>query len=408
MQYRQQLITFHEELEQELNQILSYWITYMPDEVKGGFYGALSDTNEPDPLAPKGQVLCSRIAWTFAAAYQRTHQPNHLQMAERAYRYIRDFFEDHEYGGVYWLVDHTGKMLDGKKQVYGLAFCIYAMAEYYKATGDPEALRFSIELYNTIERYSFDPVAGGYIEAFARDWQPAADLRLSEKDRNDKKTMNTHLHVVEAYANLYTVWPDPELQKKISGLLDYFGNYMIDKATNHLLLFMDEQWKPMSFIRSYGHDIEASWLLLESAEIAGDDKHIQRFRHYAISLAVASSAGLDERDGGMWHETDPIQPDRPKEKHWWPQAEAMVGFFNAFEISGDSQWLFRSLASWDYIKNQIRDELYGEWYWGRDDNGEIIREVKAGFWKCPYHNARACMELMRRISHVLQQMPAIG
>jgi mannobiose 2-epimerase len=293
-------------------------------------------------------------------------------------------------------VDNKGKMLDGRKQIYGLAFCLYGMAEYYKVTGDGMALHIAKDLFDYIERFSFDKKQGGYIEAFTREWAPMDDLRLSEKDNNEKKTANTHLHIVEAYANLYMVWPDKLLREKIIGLLDIFDKYLISKENYHLNLFMNEDWELRSSLQSFGHDIEASWLLQECAEISNDKMQLDRYKKLAVYMADASVDGLDN-DGGLWYEYDPVTEHLIKEKHWWAQAEAMIGFFNAYQLTGDETYLQRSLNSWQFVKKYIKDDKNGEWFWGINEDYSIMQKDKAGFWKCPYHNSRACLEIIRRI-----------
>ncbi|MHA4810414.1 AGE family epimerase/isomerase [Flavitalea flava] len=393
------LADYKQELEKELQSILRYWMDHTIDDRQGGFYGRIDGGDRVHPEAPKGVVLNARILWAFSAAYLQTKEIAYLPIAQRAYRYLTDHFVDPVYGGVYWSVDHTGNALNDRKQIYGLSFCIYGFSEYYRATLEQSALDQAIALFRSIERISYDPEKGGYFEAFTRDWQVMEDMRLSPKDANEKKTMNTHLHVVEAYANLYRVWPDPRLQTRIGDLLEVFDRYMVDRITGHLVLFFDENWKVSSRIVSYGHDIEAAWLLLEAAEISGIKSRVERMRQLAIKIAVAAVEGLDQDsgDGGLWYEREHGRLVR--EKHSWPQAEAMVGFFNAFQVSGDEKWLERSLASWAFVKKYIKDPAGGEWFWGiREDHSPMTGQDKAGFWKCPYHNSRACLEIIKRIN----------
>lgn len=389
---------YSKEITRELHAILHYWMKSMPDPEQGGFYGRIDEKGRVDPAAPKGLVLNSRICWTFSAAFHHTADPAWLPPARRAYDYLLTHFLDRRYGGARWIVDRTGHPLDDRNQIYGLAFCLYGLSEFFIATGEQPALEEAIRLFRVIEQHSFDPAAKGYYEAFARDWQPLADQRLSGKDANTPKTMNTHLHVLEAYANLYRAWPDPLLLQRIKDLLEVFDRHIIDPATHHLSLFFDKNWKRMPGVISYGHDIEASWLLQEAATIAGDREWIDRTRRWALQLAQASLEGLDG-DGGLWYEEEGGQIIG--EKHWWPQAEAMVGFLNAWQISGDPVWWQRSVDSWEFIKKYIRDTTYGEWYWGVwADYSPMPGQDKAGFWKCPYHNARACLEIMLRLRNL--------
>jgi cellobiose epimerase len=390
------LLPYKAAVQREMDSILSWWMKYMIDE-RGGFYGSVNNSNEADLTAPKGIVLNSRILWAFSAAYVHSGNESHLNIAQRAFDYILDHFVDAEYGGVYWSVNAQGKKNDEKKQVYGQAFCIYGMAEYYKASGNVLALHVAKELFKLTEHYSFDKQQGGYIEAFTRKWQAADDLRLSDKDANERKTMNTHLHLIEAYAGLYAVWPDEILQEKIVDLLEAFDQHIISNRDAHLHLFMDEYWEVRSSLVSFGHDIEAAWLLLECAETINDQSLIDRYKMRSVAMANAAARGRDA-DGGLWYEYEPTKKQWIKEKHSWPQAEAMVGFFNAWQLTGDQLYLKYSRDAFDFIQTTIKDEVNGEWYWGIGEDGRPMRKEKAGFWKCPYHSVRACIEISKRIA----------
>ncbi len=385
---------YSREMETELQSILQYWMQYAVDEKNGGFYGSINNHNEVDALAPKGAVLHARILWTFSAAYNLTKQKQYLQLADRAYQYINDFFIDRKYGGIYWSVSASGEPLETKKQVYAQAFLLYACSEYYLCNNNEAVKKNAEKLYRLIEKYSFDRQYTGYLEAFTREWQPIADLRLSAKDANEKKSMNTHLHVLEAYSSLYKIWPSVDLKRSITLLLKNFEQHIVG-TNGHLHLFFDEQWRVKSNIVSYGHDIEAAWLLLEAAQTINDAALIQQFRNSALKIADAVQDGLDA-DGGLWYEKE--GSELVKEKHWWPQAEAMVGFYAAWQITGNIKYLNLSIGGWHFIQHAIKDKINGEWYWGISESGNPMQgKDKAGFWKCPYHNGRACMEIIRRI-----------
>jgi mannobiose 2-epimerase len=384
-------------LQKELGNILSYWETFAPDNENGGFYGELTNGNKVVPNSVKGSILNARILWSFSAAYNQTKTAKYLSIAKRALDYIRDHFVDNEFGGVYWSVTAKGEPADTKKQIYALSFTIYGLAEYYKATADEGALALAQKLYYDIEQHSFDKERGGYLEALTRDWQLIDDLRLSDKDANEKKTMNTHLHILEAYTTLYTVWPDAGLATQIKGLLLDFTGHIIDSNTNHLILFFDENWEVKSDTVSYGHDIEASWLLLEAAEALHDEELINTIKQLAVKIATASAEGLNA-DGSMNYEYEPSSQHLITERHWWVQAEAMVGFYNAWQLSNDDAFLNNVLKGWQYIQQNIIDHKKGEWFWGVNADGTLMPGYgKAGFWKCPYHNSRSCMQLIERL-----------
>ncbi|MET0298843.1 MAG: AGE family epimerase/isomerase [Flavitalea sp.] len=370
------------EVKTELGNILSFWSGKMPDKQNGGFIGRIGGDNQVYPESPKGAVLNSRILWTYSAAYLHDKNSANLELADRAYDYLAKFFIDPQYGGVYWMLDFKGEPVDDTKQIYAQAFALYAIAEYCKTGKRSEALDAARRLYELIESKSYDKTYGGYIDAFTRDWSPVGDSRLSEKDAAAKKTMNTHLHLVEAYANFYLVWPDATLKKRIQQLLENFDKYIIDHGTNHMGLYYDEHWKRSDHIVSYGHDIEASWLLLESAEIIKDATLIKVFKKHAISLADAVLEGIDN-DGALFYEKEGAKLNR--EKHWWPQAEAMVGYLNAYELTKDERYLHKSINCWQFVRKNLLDKK-GEWYWGIDESGKpMIKQDKAGPWKCPYH-----------------------
>jgi len=387
---------YKEEVSQELHMLLDWWSTYAVDQEYGGFWGTVREDNCPEKNAAKGLVLNARILWTFSSAHMLTGNSAYLTMASRAFDYLAAHFWDDENAGFYWSVDDQGNMLDGKKQIYGQAFAIYGLAEYYKATDDEQALTLAKKTFHLIEKFSYDREYLGYVDAFTQTWQSGEDLRLSEKDLNEKKLMNTHLHVIEAYANLYAVWKDETLKERIKELLWVFDKHIIDSDIYHLKLYFTEDWKSRSGILSFGHDIEAAWLLLEAAEQIGDAEEISRYKGLAVKISQAVLKGLGE-DGGLYYEYDADTAHWNREKHWWPQAEAMVGFYNAYQLNDDPKYLEYSLNTWSFIKQYIIDHEGGEWHWGIDTNGHLMQEGKASFWKCPYHNARACMEIMKRI-----------
>jgi cellobiose epimerase len=382
-------------VQQELNSILSFWEQETIDEKNGGFIGEIDYNNSKNYDADKGSVLNARILWAFSAAFPLTKNKNHFQLAERAFHYIKDFFFDAKNGGIYWSLHHDGTPKDTKNQIYALAFTIYGLSEFYKISKNEEALQLAISLYKKIEQHSYDHNKEGYLEAFTQDWQPIDDLRLSEKDANEKKTMNTHLHIVEAYANLYLVWPDFELKNKIKGLLYIINAYFINKKTGHLRLFFNENWIEKPDVISYGHDIEAAWLLQWCAEVIDDVALIEKYQKIAVLMAVATKEGIDS-DGGLWYELEPKENRLIAEKHSWPQAELWIGMVNAFQLTNDSEYLEIVEKNIEFVENHIIDKENGEWFWGVHRDYSKMQKDKAGFWKCPYHNSRACIELINR------------
>lgn len=396
MNHKRRLHQLRDEAELELKNILSFWKDHTVDHRNGGFLGKISNENIVDASAAKGSVLNGRILWTFSAAYIQFKDETCIEAAKRAYHYIRDFFIDPQFGGVYWTVDAKGNPLETKKQVYACAFVLYGLSEYYRATGDEDALQHALKIYYSIVGRAYDKTDGGYYEAFSREWNDIADRRLSGKDANEKKSANTNLHVVEAFANLYRVWPDKNIKIQIQQLLTIFLEKIIDGNSYHLNLFFDEQWKNKPSLISYGHDIEAAWLLLNCAETIHDKRLISAFKETGVLMTEAAMSGLDT-DGALWYEYDLTGEKLIREKHWWPQAEALIGFLNAWQITDEMRYADAALHCWSFIKERLLSPA-GEWYWGINEQNTIMQEDKVGIWKCPYHNSRACLEIIKRIN----------
>ena len=370
------------------NNILRFWSEHMVDNEHGGFYGRMDGNNILHPEAEKGAVLNARILWTFASATRILHRMPYRILAARAKDSLITHFMDPQYGGVYWSLNADGSPLDTKKQTYAIAFAIYGLVEYHRATGDKEALDTAIRLFEDIEAHAFDAVNVGYIEALTRDWQPIADMRLSESDENGSRTMNTHLHVLEAYTNLYRVYKDPRVAQQLRVLISIFVNRLFNPANGHLGLFFDDEWKPLTgnpspvtrHLYSPGHDIEAAWLLREALIVLGDQELLQQTLPVCRRLAVAA------RDGIL------------KETQWWCYAEAVVGYIDQYQdIHDPHQWQM-ALKAFDFIQSHLLDREHGEWFWSILPDGTPDRSNdKAGFWKCPYHNSRMCYELIERL-----------
>jgi mannobiose 2-epimerase len=385
-----------------LTDIFPFWLKYTIDGEYGGFRGQIANDLTVEPRAAKGLILNSRILWTFSKAYNYYHDPVYLETARRAYEYLIRFFWDRDFSGFYWMVDYEGRPLDAKKRIYGQAFTVYALSEYYHATGDADVLARALRLVEKIEAAGHDNEHGGYFETYDRDWTLAADQRLSEADLDEKKSMNTHLHMLEAYAGFLRYHEDPTVRLRLRELIGVFLDHIIDPVTQHLILFFDEEWNPHCEIISFGHDIEASWLLVEAAEVLGDHELLERVRKVGVKMAQAVyEQGLDS-DGGLLYEADPAGISDTN-KHWWPQAEAVVGFLSAYQISGQKHFLEAAARSWEFIEKFIIDHENGEWFWRVSKAGVPSQdEHKVDPWKCPYHNTRTCIELMERLDHLAE------
>lgn len=389
--------TLKKEMKQCLeNNILRYWIDKVTDKEHGGYYGRVDGHDHVHPEAEKGAILNGRILWAFSAAYRMMKNKEYLDAATRAKDYILDHFIDKEYGGVYWSLDCEGKPLDTKKQTYAIGFVIYGLSEYARATGDKQALDAAIKLYHDIEAHAYDAINGGYVEALTREWNPIADMRLSDKDENGAKTMNTHLHVIEPYTNLYRVWPSKELHESIHRLLDIFTDKLYNKETHHLDLFFDNAWHGRRNIESYGHDIEATWLLWETALVLGEDDVKAKLGPIVVDLAKAADEGL-QPDGSMIYEHWKDTGKTDRQRQWWVLCENVIGHVNLYQYFNDASALKVAKDCWTFIDRHLVDHVNGEWHWAVDDNGKInLDDDKAGFWKCPYHNSRMCLEIIER------------
>lgn len=384
------------ELHNELTgNIYHYWLENTIDRKNGGFIGQITVDNKRILEANKGLVMNARILWTFSAAFSHFQQDEYLMMAQRAYKYLMENFFDQKRGGYYWMLNYKGKPIDKKKQMYGQAFVIYALVEYFDATKDNGALDEAIQVFNLIEEFSYDPENLGYFDALSANWKKMADTRLSEKDANAPKTMNTHLHILEAYTRLYQVWQDDHLKNQLITLVHLHLEKIINPETGHFDLFFDEKWKCTSDFFSYGHDIEGAWLMQLAADVLEDEKLKASVRKAANRLADITLAEGIAPDGGVMYEGNTERVINP-ERHWWPQAEGMVGFLDAYNATGDQKYLDAVITIWEFTKTFIVNPT-GEWYWSVDENHNINpNQDKIGPWKAPYHNSRACLQLLQR------------
>nr|WP_321408571.1 AGE family epimerase/isomerase [uncultured Carboxylicivirga sp.] len=388
-----------QEMDQELKEILMFWADHSLDTVRGGFIGETDRAGDKKEDADKGAVLNARLLWTFSSAYNFYRDKKYLDLADRAYDYLMTYFWDKKNGGLYWAVDSKGEVSNKRKQAYAQGFGIYGLSEYYKASGKKEALESSIELYQLIEKFFKDDELGGYIEALDDDWTPLEDMRLSLKDANEPKSMNTHLHIIEPYTNLYRMWPDADLKKRIQHLLEVFRDHIINQETAHFHLFFDMDWTIKSEIVSYGHDIEGAWLLTEAAHEIQDEELLSQMKEIGKRMVdITIKEGMDS-DGSVFYEKEDGHLDT--DKHWWPQAEAMVGLMDVYQNTGDIAYLEAIQKVWVFIKSYVKDKEYGEWFGKVKANGQpVLEDCKIGFWKCPYHNSRALLEVINRLKTI--------
>ena len=377
--------------------ILPFWMTRVVDKTGGGLYGAVSNDLQVDNEVPRSAVLCSRVLWTYSAAYRHFGDPEYLAMAEWVYDNLTRVFWDAEHAGLYWLVDRHGTPVADRKHHYAQAFGIYGLSEFYRATGDPRSLELAQELFRLMEEHAYDPVDRGYFEASTRDWRSLINAPLSDKELDCPKSMNTMLHMMEAYTNLLSVWNDECVREQLKGLVRTFADRILDPRTGHLSLFFDEHWHPLSESMSFGHDIEGSWLLHEAAKASGNSELQDEARRLALVLADAVIRDGLDADGSLFSEATP-QGVIDCGKDWWPQTEAIVGFYNAYQLTGDERFADEAIRCWRYVEDVFVDRTHGDWFKRLSPDGKPDpTRYKAGPWECPYHHSRTCLEMLVRL-----------
>ncbi len=389
---------FKAELSAELENILKYWNEFSLDERNGGFVGQRDHYNKEIPNASKGIILNTRVLWTFSAvANHKKEKSGELRsLADRAYGYLKRAFQDDIFGGVFWEVDAEGNPINRRKQIYAQAFAIYALSEYHILSGDEEAKEWALELFKLVEKHAREREFNGYLEAFQEDWSPIEDMRLSEKDKNSAKTMNTHLHVLEAYTTLHKITKSEAVKEALDNLIEIFLEKFYDPKNQHFQLFFDNQWIREGNVASYGHDIEAVWLMIEAAKASGNEDLIKKTQNIAVPVAETFLEEAYVPGKGVINEKDLDSGKIDTDRHWWPQAEAMVGLEYAYQISGEKNFRNAIFDIWNFTQEHIIDRENGEWFFRIDENNRpYTQEDKLGMWKCPYHNSRACIVLMK-------------
>ncbi len=388
--------------------ILPFWMKHSVDNENGGFYGALTREGKPVANAEKCLILNARLVWTFASAYRILKDDCYRVLAMRAYDYLCEYFFDKKYGGAYFMLDAKGVPTDTKKFVYGQAFCIYALSEYYRATGDVASRDKAVEIFKLIEKYGYDAQVGGYREMLSRDWtyERAAQTSRINPNPESARTMNTQLHLIEAYTALLRVMPSNALVRtKVREHLNIFLNRIYDPKTRHLKMFFRDDWSSTTDAVSFGHDIEAAWLMTESADVLGDKDMKAKVKVVALAMSDACLKESIEPDGSMIYEYVPSTQERSKTRTWWVQAETVVGFLNAWQLGGEERFLNASLNAFKYIDRYFVDKEYGEWWTRLGDGGKVLPGYlhKVDTWKGPYHNARMCYEILERLNAVCDE-----
>jgi len=377
--------------------ILPYWTAHAPSANHDGFVGEINHAGEVNPATHRGMLLTSRILWTYAAAHRRWPDGGYLEMADRAYRDLETSFLDRDHGGYFWAIAADGQPLDPRKQTYGQSFAVYALSEYHRATGEQEALDRAIDVFRQLQAHARDRENGGFFELFSADWQRLELSRAAVMAVGaGSKTQNSHLHVMESFTNLLRVWPDPELKREQAELVGIMLERVLDWKTGHLGLVFVDAWDVVSDGVSYGHDIEAAWLMVEAAEILGDPALVARAREASVVIARATLAEGVDTGGALIYEGGPEGPTKLT-RVWWPQAEAVVGFLQAWQVSGEAQYLNAAVRLWTFIEEHFVDAEQGGWFNAIAPDGSVMAENKLDLWTCPYHSGRTCMEVADRL-----------
>jgi mannobiose 2-epimerase len=373
--------------------ILNYWIKKCYDPERRMFVGYIDHYERADPEASLGVVLISRIVWTFSRAYTFFPTAIYRKIAEEAFRILTGLFMDRQNGGVYWEVLPSGVPVNRSKQSYGQAFAIFALAEYAFVFGNEQAGNMAFELANLLEDHARDKVHQGYYEAFSDNWENRAPDFITPAGKGVVKSMNTHLHILEAYTNLYRLMPENSIRENTSRIIDLFIRHIINPETHHFNMFFGDDWSVQTKTISFGHDIEGSWLLEEASRIISDRQG--ELKPLLAGMAYATANEATDHKGGLYNEREEGTWDR--NFHWWPQAEAVVGFYNAFQMTGDSRFFILSRNAWNFIRKFQIDHVNGEWFWLVSPEYKTKPMPKVSPWKCPYHNGRMCMDMMTRL-----------
>jgi len=378
-----------------LNSIVNWWTTYGFDSDRNRFYGEVSNDNTPNPSAPLIIIQRARLLWFFSTLSQLESFAEYKIFADNQYLELINHFYDNQFSGFIWEVDCNYVPTNKRKQTYAQAFCIYALSEYYALSGNEEAKLLALETFENLETKAWDNSNDGYIEALDQKWAFMQDMRLSPKDKNEPKTMNTHLHVLEAYTTLAKVATSHTVEISLARVLRLYSDKFFNKDNHHFHLFFDKNWKIKSNIISFGHDIESAWLMQEAAEVIHDRELQNRMKILSLSIADnIMNVGLSP-EVGVKNEIDDSNSDDTFD--WWPQAEAVIGYINAYEVSNDPKYLEVANGCMRYIQKYFLNEKHGEWYWKIDHTLKpVVGISKSNGWKAPYHNGRMYLEILKR------------
>ena len=384
---------FADEIKNHLTENLIPFWKGLIDRDFGGYYGFSDFDHTVNEKYEKGCILNSRILWFFSSCAELTDDKDCIGYAGHAYDFLKSAYLDRKNGGVYWSVTYDGDPLDTTKHTYCQAFAIYALAAYYKVSADEESLGIANDLVKIIEQKCRDKY--GYLEAFNVDFTPASNEKLSENGVMAERTMNTLLHVYEAYTGLYEVTKSDYIADRLREMLTIFKDKMYNPEKHRQEVFFDRNYTPLLDLISYGHDIETAWLIDRGIEVLDDDELKAAYGDITCDLAdnILHNA-FDGNSLAQECEAGVVNEDRV----WWVQAEAVNGFINEYlKDPSKTEYKDAAVAQWEYIKKNFIYKDGGEWYNQLDKSGKPYGNMPVvGPWKCPYHNGRMCLEIIRR------------
>ncbi|MEK7476250.1 MAG: AGE family epimerase/isomerase [Candidatus Coatesbacteria bacterium] len=375
--------------------LLAFWLKHDLDGARGGFHGALDRAGTPDLKADRSLVLNARLLWTFSAASRMFSDPAYRDAAKRAFDYLDKFRDRKHKGGYFWSVDAGGKVKDDHKYIYGQSFVVYGMIEYWLMSGEQNLQKRVFSIFHQFDLPAHDRVNGGYMESFKRDWQP--ELVIDPIGPPDQKSANTHLHLLESLTSLVRATGHRQVRERLAELRSLFISKMVAPG-GYTREYFKPDWTPTKDESSYGHDVELAWLLPEATEalgLPGNDPDTLRISKALVDHALAF--GFDRVRGGFFDRGPSNGMASDRSKNWWAQAEGLVGLLEVYKRTNDPAYFDAFERTAEFVFRDLVDPEYGEWYEGFKADGTLLNTNKASFWKCPYHNARACLEVIKRL-----------
>ncbi len=375
--------------------ILAFWLKHDLDGKRGGFHGALDRQGKPDLNAERSLILNARLLWTFSAASRMYGDPAYKAAAKRAFDYLQDKFRDVRHGGYYWSVDANGKTKDDHKYLYGQSFALYGLTEYWLMSGQTHLDRITMGVFHSFDTRAHDRVNGGYTEAFTRDWKP--ETKEYPIGPPDQKSANTHLHLLESFTGMARAMGHKLVKERLAEIRTLFLTKLTDPS-GYTHEYFRPDWTPTKNESSYGHDVELAWLLPEANAALGipeDDPDTVKLSKALVDHALAY--GYDAVRGGFFERGPAKGAATDRSSSWWEQAEGLVGLLEVYRMTGDSAYFAAFEKTAEFVLHDLADGEYGEWYPGFKADGTLAGTDKASFWKCPYHNTRACLEVIKRL-----------